>query len=32
MLALYAAPFLLVGLLWAKRLARRRRARAARGG
>jgi hypothetical protein len=33
MLAVYAAPFVLVGLLWAKRLARRRRrAHAARGG
>jgi hypothetical protein len=30
MLAIYAVPFVLVGLLWAKRLARRRRAQAAR--
>lgn len=30
MLAIYAVPFALVGLLWAKRLARRRRAQAAR--
>jgi hypothetical protein len=30
MLAIYAVPFVLVGLLWAKRLARRRRARAGR--